>query len=425
MKNDHVTQPSRRALLRRPHLLTAVISCGLSLAVACSDDEGNDVPVNTAGSGGTAGAAGAAGRAGASGNAGAPNDAGAGPAAGPRGTVTVLSEDADGLQSPTTAAVRDTDLWVVNGQLGALFNPAATTNLPFNLVSVPLAGGAIGATDIELPGDDFFPEGIAAAADGTLYVGSVALGSVVRIPAGSTTPDADEFVEAGVAERGVVGLTVDEARDTLWFCDSGPTAPVQGGAIVGVDLETGVETVRHAMPNPGSGAGGVGDAGAPDAGAADAGASDAGVGDAGAAPAAPTTFCNDLIVVDGDIFATDTGGGRVFRVPSADVDVDDSAEVWLENPAIAGGFAPNGIDQVGDNLVIATNGTLVLVDPDSNNPASAVEQVSIVENGAAGALCGPDGLQTVPGSDDEVVVIENGFCPAGLERVVKVTLSDL
>ncbi|HWO10531.1 MAG TPA: hypothetical protein VNN80_13660, partial [Polyangiaceae bacterium] len=278
MKNN--TNVSRVSPLRARHLSVAAVLCGLSMSVACSDDDGSDTPIKAGGSGGSAGAAGAAGSAGAAGAAG-PGDAGGVPE-GPRGLVSVLSDDAEGLQSPTTAAVRDTDLWVVNGQLGALFNPAATVNLPFNLVSVPLAGGAIGATDIALAGDDFFPEGIAAAADGTLYVGSVALGTVVRIPAGSTTPDADPFVEAGVAERGVVGLTVDEARDTLWFCDSGPTAPVPGGAIVGVDLATGVETVRHAMPNPGD-VGGA-DAGAPP-GPGDAGVVDAADGgDAGATP---------------------------------------------------------------------------------------------------------------------------------------------
>jgi hypothetical protein len=370
------------------------------MSVACSDD-GSDTPINAGGSAGSAGAAGAAGSAGAAGAAG-PGDAG-GVQDSPRGVVIVLSDDAEGLQSPTTAAVRDTDLWVVNGQLGTLFNPAATLNLPFNLVSVPLAGGAIGATDIALTGDDFFPEGIAAAADGTLYVGSVSLGTVVRIPAGSTTPDADPFVEASVAERGVVGLTVDEARDTLWFCDSGPTAPVPGGAIVGVDLATGVETVRHAMPNPGDG------------------------GDAGATPppAAPTTFCNDLILVDGDIFATDTGGGRIFRVPSADTEVDDSAEVWLESPTGVDTFAPNGIDLVGDKLIIASNGALLFVAPDSDTPAADLQAIALSENGASATLCGPDGLQTVPGSDDEIVVVENGFCTPARERVVKVTLTDL
>ena len=419
--------PSGRAPRSRRRHVTglALVSCGLELSVACSDDDGSDTPLANAGSGGSSGAAGSAGNAGRAGSAGSPADDAGTPGNGPSGTVTVLDDDAEGLQNPTTAAVRGSDLWVVNGQLAPLFNPAAVLNLPFNIVSIPLAGGDIGATDIVLPGDDFFPEGIAAAADGTLYVGSVTQGVVLRIAATATEPDADPFVEAGVAERGVIGLTVDEARSTLWFCDSSPTAP--GGAIVGVDLETGVETVRHAMPDP-IVPGGA-DAGAPpDASDAGTDAGDAGSGDAGtvAAPAAPATFCNDLIVAGGDIFATDTSG-RIFRVPSDDVDVDDSAEVWLENPSAlpAGGFGPNGIDLVGDTLIIASNGALLAVDPDSNNPAAALRTVTLSEGGAPGTLCGPDGLQTVPGSDDEIIVVENGFCTPARERVVKVTLSNL
>ncbi|HWO10309.1 MAG TPA: hypothetical protein VNN80_12535, partial [Polyangiaceae bacterium] len=308
--------------------------------------------------------------------------------------------------------------------------------LPFNVVSIPLAGGAIGATQIALPGSDFFPEGIAAAPDGTLFVGSVPLGTIVRIAAGSTTPDADEFVEASVARRGVTGITV--GGDILWFCDSTLPPGPGGGDIVGVDLQTGVEVVRHAMPDPvpagGADAGldagvvGVGGGGGVDAGVGDAGVvggADAG-GGAGA-PAGPTTFCNDLIVAsDGDLFATDSTG-RVFRVDAADVEVENSASVWLEHPAITtpGGFGANGIEQVGDNLIIAANGTLVAVDPESDAPASTLQVLTLSEGGAAVTLCGPDGLQAVPARSDQLVVVENGFCDAARERVVRVTLSGL
>src|SRR5690606_18412286 len=102
--------------------------------------------------------------------------------------------------------------------------------------------------------------------------------------------------------------------------------------------------------------------------------------------------------------------GRVFRVADGDELEDDSAEVWLDDPAITtpGGFGANGLDIVGDNLIIAANGTLVAVDPEAANPASTVRVFSLTLNGAAATLCGPDGLQTVPGSDNEIVVVENG-----------------
>jgi sugar lactone lactonase YvrE len=416
--------------IRRSWALTATaLVCGSFMVSACGDDDdtdnntGNGGRAGNGGSAGTTGNAGAAGAAGASnggtsnggaGNAGAAGAAGAGGAPGaegPTGSVTVLNDDAADLNGPTTAAIRGEDLWVVNGQLSSLFTNTAPA-LPFNLVSVPLDGGDIGATEIALPGADFFPEGIAADEEGTLYIGSLNLGTIVRVPAGSTTADADLFVVDGVAERGVVGLTVDEDRDLLWFCDSGIGAP--GGALVGVDLEDGTETVRHELPDPVA----AGDA---DAGAgADAG--DAGVGDAGAGVVV-STFCNDVIVApNDDIFITDSSG-RIFRIEDDDATTANSAEVWLADPAIAppqpGGFGANGITFVDGNLIVAANGNLVAIDPSEDNPASTVRVITLT---GGAALCGPDGLEEDGG---DVIVIENGSCPAGLERVARVTLEGL
>lgn len=404
----------------------------LALGSGCSDDSDDGVTAGSGGSAGSAGAAGAAGNGGTGGSGGNAGSAGTGSsgggagaggagggANGPSGTLRVLSTGPE-LRAPTTAAVRGENLWVVNGQLGGLFGGAAPV-LPFNVVSVPLAGGAVGATAIELPGDDFYPEGIASASDGTLFVGSLPLGTVVRVAPDSTT--ATPFVQPGVAERGVVGLEVDDARELLWFCDTNPLAAVPGGAIVGVSLAEGTEVVRHAMPNPGEGA--DADAGVPPEGDA---------GDAGtpAAPAGTPTFCNDLIVDStGNIFATDSTG-RIFRVPAASATTANSASVWLEVPEIGapepGGFGANGLDIVGDTLVIINigSGSLVAVDPSSANPASTVRPISLTLDGAPATLCGPDGLETVPGSTTDVVVIENGGCPnppgGDGDRVVRVTL---
>lgn len=404
------SRPAFRSLLLSS---ATALACGLSLMTACGDDDGN-APINGAGSGGRAGSGGNGGDGGSAGSAGAGGSggsAGGQNAGGTTGTVEVLST-ADGLRAPTTAAVRGTNLWVVNGQLSGLFGGAAPV-LPFNVVSLPLTGGAIGATPIVLAGDAFYPEGIAAAADGTLYVGSVNLGTVVRIAANATAPDTTPFVADSVSRGGVIGLTVDEERDLLWFCDSVFGA---GSDLVGVDLDDGTETVRHAMPNPGA------STGTPDAGP-DSGV-DAG-GDAQAAPAGPFTFCNDVIVDANDnILATDSSG-RIFRVPAANALQANSAVVWLEAPALAppmpGGFGVNGLDLVGGQLIIA-NGGLFAIDPASNTPAATVRPITLTLDGAPVTLCGPDGLQSVPGSTTDIVVVENGGCMPSVDRVVRVTL---
>jgi hypothetical protein len=381
---------------------------------AACDDGDTDVPgMSGGGSGGGAGAGGgSASDAGPSGGGGAD----AGPS-GPRGKIQVLSSAAE-LRAPTTAAVRGNNLWIVNGQLSGLFGGPAPV-LPFNLVSLPLTGGPIGDTSITLPGDTFYPEGIAAAADGTLYVGSVNTRVIVQVPADSTT--ASVFVPEGVAERGVIGLTVDDTRNLLWFCDSNPTEG--GAAIVGVSLDDGTQVVRHAMPDAVS-------APAPDAGTlADAGVT-ADAGDAGGAPAAaPTSFCNDLIVdATGNLYATESRG-RIFRVPAASVTTPNSASVWLTGPAaepaMPGGFGANGIDIVGGTMIIANGDGLWAVNPNAANPASTARKLNLTLDGAPATLCGPDGLQAVPGSSTDLVVVENGGCntTGDSDRVVRIQLS--
>jgi hypothetical protein len=65
---------------------------------------------------------------------------------------------------------------------------------------------------------------------------------------------------------------------------------------------------------------------------------------------------------------------------------------------------------------------LVAIDSTSNDPASTLRVLTLTEGGAAASLCGPDGLQTVPGSNNQIVVVENGACEDARERVVRVTL---
>lgn len=116
----------------------------------------------------------------------APSEAAA-TSAGPSGTLRVLSADAQVLQRPTTAAFRGQDLWIAIGQLSVLFSSdGGKPALPFQALSLPLAGGELGAQKITLPGPDYYPEGTAAAADGTLYIGSIMQGAIVKVAPGSS-----------------------------------------------------------------------------------------------------------------------------------------------------------------------------------------------------------------------------------------------
>jgi hypothetical protein len=316
--------------------------------------------------------------------------------AGPAGTVRVVSANADALQRPTTAAFRGQTLWVSIGQLSALFTEGGQPKLPFAALSMTLPAGELGAT-IALPGPDYYPEGITAAADGTLYIGSIMQGVISKVPAGASV--AQPFLAKGVARRGVLGLTVDAGRQLLWFCDTGPKLEESKKAadLVGVTLAEGREVVRHALPPL-----------------------------EGKAP-----FCNDVIVSpSGDLWFTESAGGRVFRVPAAAATQPGSAQAWLTGgevaPPPAGGSGPNGLEWVGGALIVANvgRGTLVKLDPASTDPGRGAVVIPLIDaqTRTPVTLCSPDGLELVPGSSDKLIVVENGGCNAKTPRISEVTL---
>jgi len=369
----------RRSPARGARTLAAAFA-GVALASACSDyDGGGSYTVSSAGSGG---------------------GTGGGPT-GPTGSIQVLADDAERLLGPTTAAMRDSiydfpDFWVVNGQLSGLFG-GAPAEVPFSVVSVSLRGGGIRATEITLDGD-FYPEGIASSWDGSLYIGSVALNTVVRVPANSTTPE--PFVPAGVAVAGVIGMKVDADRGLLWLCDSDPRDMPRTGAVVGVSLDDGSEVVRHVL----------------------------------AAPGADSLFCNDLEIdySNGDVWATESIAGIIYRIDAADVMTPDSAKIWMRGGLAAppaGGFGPNGLLLAGDTLFVTNtgNGVLFAVDTTSDDPVADARAVTLREGDRTGvSLCGPDGLLAVLGPTDgtDLVVVENGGCTAATPRVVRIWLDE-
>jgi hypothetical protein len=309
-----------------------------------------------------------------------------------------LTADTQALQRPTTAAFRGQSLFVAIGQLSVLFgSDGAQPTLPFQALSLPLSGGTLGAEKIALPGADYYPEGTAAAADGTLFIGSIMQGTIVKVPAGSLS--ATPFVSKPLVQRGVIGLTVDAGRQLLWFCDSNPKLEEakKAGELVGVQLSDGKEIVRHAL--------------------------------ARGADKAP--FCNDVIVSpDGALWITDSAVGRVFHVPTDKALQANSAEAWAEGdevrPPPTGGSGANGLEWVGGKLVVANvgRGTLVWLDPASTEPSRGAQLIALSDASSQQPieLCSPDGVERVPGSQDKVVVVENGGCPAKQPRIVEVTL---
>ncbi|MBZ4421548.1 hypothetical protein [Myxococcus sp. RHSTA-1-4] len=217
-------------------------------------------------------------------------------------------------------------------------------------------------TELQLPGDNFFPEGITHTPDGSLFVGSFTTGQVWRFTPGATRPTA--FVTTGL--RNVVGLLADAQRGLLWVCDSDFTFAT-AARVKSFDLATGAE--RGTYPLPGGG------------------------------------FCNDLTLdAGGNLYVTDSVNSRIDRLAANGTEL----QVWSENDAYKGGpneFTLNGIAFDGQGALYV-----------AHYAHSALFRVAIQENGAAAApvaltvtpaIQSPDGIQRLD-ANTFVVVEGNG-----------------
>jgi sugar lactone lactonase YvrE len=304
------------------------------------------------------------------------------------GVVTVL---ADGLKNPTTVAVKNRVAFVPEGQLARL---GALGGL-FQARPISLEGAGVlrdKALRTLLPGNDFFPEGIALdPATNDLFVGSIFNGIIVKVPDGQRQQQFTGRIGTGVLTRGALGLRVDNARNLLWACDS--SLAVAGGTVTGIDLTSRQPVVTHELP-------------------------------AG-------SLCNDIILdAAGDLLVTETLVGQVFRIDAANALTPNSAQLFLATqeiaPPAAGQLGANGLAIAGGILFVSNTfaGTLVRFDLNAADVAGSVQLVNLTENNVASAiLSGPDGV--LPLSDTQLLVVENGFAGAGNNRLVRVDLDAL
>lgn len=222
---------------------------------------------------------------------------------------------------------------------------------------------------IELPGEAFYPEGVAADVDGTVYVASLATGMVVAAdPCDGTIT---ELVPAGGPLLNPVGIVVDATHDALVVCNSDfsfATLP----SIDWISLADGSVLASHAFDAPG--------------------------------------FCNDLTIDgEGNVYATDSAGARILRVAGIDRMSDTPAETWATDPDFEvgpGEFGLNGIAFDGDDGIYVVNyqqGELHRVAIEAGGDAGAVVPIAVGEAG----LAGPDGLEWL--GDGALLVAEGGL----------------
>lgn len=222
-------------------------------------------------------------------------------------------------------------------------------------------GPASAVDTLQLPGPTYYPESLTASADGTLYVGSLPAGEVVRFRPGQIAPET--FLAAGTV-KGVAGVLADDAGGQLWLCavDLTFASPTE---VRSFDLATGEPRVRAALP--------------------------------------AAAFCNDLTLdAQRNLYATDSFG-NIYRLPSGGA----ALEVWASDPLLApstqGGFGADGIVFDGASALYVntfSDGRLLRIPIGAGGAAGAVEEISVTP-----ALQSPDGMRLL---DASTLVVAEG-----------------
>jgi len=242
-----------------------------------------------------------------------------------------------------------------------------------------LLAGALAATlpalamadaGITLPDAAFAPEGISHDTSGTLYVGSLTQGRIVKISA--KTEDVTEFAAAGANGLvTVVGLHVE--GDQTFACSSDPGIGALTGtaapALVAFNTETGAPAGRYPLPEGGM-------------------------------------FCNDIAALpDGTILATDSFVPRIYALkPGA-----DQLEIWLDDSRFVGeGFNLNGIAYDNGAVFVAryNTGTLHQIDVGADGQAGQITDLKM-----SAEIHGADGLTAL--GDGRFLIVEGGGLYAG------------
>jgi sugar lactone lactonase YvrE len=223
---------------------------------------------------------------------------------------------------------------------------------------------ASSAADILINDAKSGPESLTVAPGGALIVGSASTPFVYRVRSGSTT--AEKFIDASAEGPGTffLGMLADASSNTLWTCQLTPVPDTTPGqrrsALRSFNLDTGAPKSRWNLP-----------------------------GD--------NNVCNDFAVgPDKALYITDTGNGKIFKLPAG----ASTADLFLEDRA-----ALSGIDGI-----TFLNGTLYVNNVRSNKvyrvPVDAAGKAApAVEIVLDQPLKGPDGMRAANG---KLLVAENG-----------------
>jgi sugar lactone lactonase YvrE len=160
-----------------------------------------------------------------------------------------------------------------------------------------LAGGpapAVELTELTLPGTRVFPESITSTSDGTLIIGSLGHGNILRAAPGKMP---DEWIKPGTGGlNNVLGVFADEKGNRLWVCSNNLENKGTPTAVKTFDLKTGAPKGSYDLPGQGP-------------------------------------LCNDIAVsADGTAYITDTRQAIVFMLKRGGSALEEAAK----DPLLAG-----------------------------------------------------------------------------------------
>jgi sugar lactone lactonase YvrE len=200
-----------------------------------------------------------------------------------------------------------------------------------------------------LPGTRVFPESITSTADGTLIVGSLGHGNVLRLAPGKTT--AEEWIKPGSnGLNNVLGVYADEKGKLLWVCSNNLEDKGEATSVKTFDLKTGAAKGSYKLPGEGP-------------------------------------LCNDIAVADdGTAYIADTRLAAVLMLkPGA-----AALEVAAKDPVLAGADGLAFGDKVTLYVNSVTAGKLLRLDLGPDGKSKRITDLKLPR-----ALDRPDGMRAI------------------------------